>query len=858
MGRTLETPRSTSDERLDRLLDAVAATDDGEPAPREPDLAVGARVAHFEVRAVLGRGGMGVVYLARDERLDRDVALKVLGGASAREGARWREARAASAVPDGRVAHVFEVGEHDGRTFIAMERVPGTNLRVWLAAAPGARERNAVARELCGAVAALHRAGLAHCDLKPENVMIEPQGRVRLIDFGLARTGSGALAWAPAGGTRGYAAPEIAAGAIADVRSDVFSLGVMLDEVLPPGRSRRVRALLSGAVAHSPGDRPSSADLASALVARAPRATVAVLLAVTLAAMLAVAFASRPKPVRRVVAGPSKRLTAQRLDRPISDAAISRDGRWVAWADDGEGVYVAPQSDPAHPRHVDVGETLISISAAAQGWFMVSEAGEQRTVWTVAFDGTKPERWGSGRFRAPSLSPDGEHLVAVAPGDERLVFFKKGGEAPERELRVAPRHICVGLWSPDGRTLAVSETDPAGPQAIRLYDAETFELLDAVSSPRLAQFYSVPVLSWGPGGELLYGLSDAPGQGAGTSVMSSELTADRKLKAAVRLASFERQSLQALSVSATGALLTLRVDARTAAATASLTGDALQPVPLRFDHEYDTRFSSFGSDTSEVYGVVLRDALPTSFKSPLSPRRGEGQGEGRAPGGAATFSTPAWSSTELLRWQTESPQTEGELPWQLMRVSEKGEQAVALPFEVKEPLKAMQLPPRRAAVRCGAGRCVVAYSAGGELELFDLPESGSAVRAFGLTVPGDRTVAFDLSRDGAHVAAAVAERKLERFDAKGTREAEWISSELVWISSVACDAACEHVYFAGVTRQADRFVIIRSDWKSETVLASDGVTQFGDLSVSPDGTTLGLTVRTRDTDVWLNQLDAVP
>jgi hypothetical protein len=236
-------------------------------------LPAGARIGAFVVRESLGSGGMGVVYRARDERLGREVALKLLPPHLAVDPTRrarfLREARAAASVVHPNVAAVFELGESD-QPFIAMELVVGRTLRAALAA--GALPRSEVyriARAIAAGLSEAHARGLVHRDLKPENVMISNEGTPKIVDFGLARAAGSALD--PAGvtavqatltqsgfivGTPRYMAPEQATGGEVDARADVYAFGVLLAE------------MATGALLDPQAPAFRRAELASAAVAR--------------------------------------------------------------------------------------------------------------------------------------------------------------------------------------------------------------------------------------------------------------------------------------------------------------------------------------------------------------------------------------------------------------------------------------------------------------------------------------------------------------------------------------------------------------------------------------------------------------
>ena len=209
------------------------------------DFVHGTRVGRYEIRSLLGSGGMGDVYLARDADLERDVAIKVLRNrdASADRLKRFtQEAKAASALHHPNVAHVYEIGTQDDFRFIAMELVEGETLRMRIARGPlSAGDSIAIAIQAASALAAAHKHGIVHRDIKPENIIIGPDGHVKVLDFGLAKLSESRgpdaetlLKTSPgvAMGTLGYMAPEQIGGDEIGPAADVFSLGVVLFEML--------------------------------------------------------------------------------------------------------------------------------------------------------------------------------------------------------------------------------------------------------------------------------------------------------------------------------------------------------------------------------------------------------------------------------------------------------------------------------------------------------------------------------------------------------------------------------------------------------------------------------------------------
>jgi hypothetical protein len=195
-------------------------------------------IGRYEVRRLLGAGGMGQVYLAYDPTLDREVAVKLIGGELDNAGARRRlvqEARAAGRLRHPNIVTIFDAGEHEGNPYIAMEYVGGQTIRSLIAR----RDALTLGRRLdlmagaCAGLAHAHRANVIHLDIKPDNLMVDAHGVLKVVDFGIARVlQNEALLTANVAGTLRYMSPEqVTAGAL-DRRSDVFSLGCSLYELV--------------------------------------------------------------------------------------------------------------------------------------------------------------------------------------------------------------------------------------------------------------------------------------------------------------------------------------------------------------------------------------------------------------------------------------------------------------------------------------------------------------------------------------------------------------------------------------------------------------------------------------------------
>src|SRR5215469_14388208 len=201
----------------------------------------------FVIKTRLGGGGMGEVFLAEDRLLKRRVAMKAIRPEHSQDTERRRrlcqEAEQASQLDDEHIARIYDIAEHDGQLFVIMEYVEGQTLRAKVREPMATDEFFSIAEQCLGGLAAAHRRGILHCDLKPENLMITPGGQLKILDFGLARRvttqvtteetrDSEELSTPVRGGTFAYMAPEVLLGEEPDQRSDIFSIGVVLYEAL--------------------------------------------------------------------------------------------------------------------------------------------------------------------------------------------------------------------------------------------------------------------------------------------------------------------------------------------------------------------------------------------------------------------------------------------------------------------------------------------------------------------------------------------------------------------------------------------------------------------------------------------------
>jgi Tol biopolymer transport system component len=422
------------------------------------DLQPGTAIGPYRISREIGRGGMGVVYLAEDPRLDREVAIKVLPAHLAEDRGRLErfenEARTLAQVNHPNVAGILGLEEKDGQRFLILEYVPGESLADRLERGPlGLDEALEVCTRIAAGVEAAHDAGVIHRDLKPDNVRITPEGEVKILDFGLARTDDGVSSTSgdPASadmatvatperqsltmpgailGTAAYMSPEQARGRRVDKRTDIWSFGVVLYECLA-GAGPFVGETVSdsiGAILHKDVD-----------LDRLPKDT--------------------PPMVRHVISRCLARDKTRRY-RDIGDVRLD-----LTLPADGVGAAAAPAARRLTGPSLALA-LVLAVAAGAAAWILKPQPAPQaRPVVNTEIALPAGERLAHIYRPGLSLSPDGR-LLAFFTGEPDSSFFRgRVGLGKTLMLRRLDESEAVAIarleqfaleptFSPDGRWIA--------------------------------------------------------------------------------------------------------------------------------------------------------------------------------------------------------------------------------------------------------------------------------------------------------------------------------------------------------------------------------------------------------------------
>ncbi len=427
----------------------------------------GTVIGPYEVVALLGAGGMGQVYRARDPRLNRLVALKVLSssiGADAERRRRFvQEAQLASSLQHPNIVTVFDIGTAGEIEYLAMELVSGRPLAEAIPAG-GLRVPEALrlASQIADALSAAHAAGIVHRDLKPGNIMVTPEGRIKILDFGLAtlterglvsgndetreqpklvETSAGTIL-----GTMAYMSPEQAEGKPVDARSDLFSFGAILYEMVSGQRAFR-------------GD--SAAATLAAVIALDP-------------APIATLAAGLPAPLEKVISRCLKKDVARRAQH-ASDVKLALDEIQEDSAIRSAATPAAVATGAASPPAVRAPRRWMGLAAVGLGAVGAVVAawlwGGRPAPPPASFE-TVPLTTLQGSEMQPTFSPDGTQVA--------FLWQRVRGQAPDVYVQVigssgSPHRVTTDenghtlpSWSPDGRLLAVWHAPRAEPTKLVL------------------------------------------------------------------------------------------------------------------------------------------------------------------------------------------------------------------------------------------------------------------------------------------------------------------------------------------------------------------------------------------------------
>ena len=529
----------------------------------------GATIGHFDILGKLGSGGMGVVFEALDRRLGRTVALKFLPPSVASDAKALdrfeREARAASALSHPNICTIYSIQDAGGHLFIEMERLDGQTLRERIAGKPLDRDVAVLlALQIVDGLEAAHAKGIVHRDLKPANIFCTARGTAKILDFGIAKLESVSDETGTVIGTDGYMSPEQAAGESVDSRTDLFSFGALLYEMVT-GRAvfqRTASASIRDAILNDEPIPPRSLNSAipaalERIILRSLRKNreqryqraseiradlerlqqharrrhrdrlAAVVLLVILAAGLALYYSLHE--AGDVFANVRVRqLTHNTSENSVQSGAISPDGRFVAYSD-GRGIHVQSMATGEARMVPDSANLPNDVTwDLAPGWladgsgFVVNLLPgndiARSSVWLVG--ASEPPRKIRDHARALCVSPDGSWIAFAAEGsrsDYRSIWLvdQRGQGAHEFFRADADSSIADLSWSPDGRRVVYLRTYPTG----RTAAIETRDLVGSPASTILqsgdAEAVHGPV--WVPDGRLLYSLEpSAIGMGAGT------------------------------------------------------------------------------------------------------------------------------------------------------------------------------------------------------------------------------------------------------------------------------------------------------------------------------------------------------
>jgi len=458
-------------------------------------ITAGSRLGPFEISARIGAGGMGEVWAATDTRLDRKVAIKVLPEEVADDPERLRrfeqEARAAGAISHPNLVTIFDIGSDEGTAYVVMELLEGETLREKIADGRGGsgipvRKVVEYSTQIANGLSAAHDKGIVHRDLKPENVFVTEDGRVKILDFGLAkvtaevdeagaddRTMQRGTSPGTVLGTAGYMAPEQVRGRAVDARTDIFALGVVMYEMLAGQRAFRGDSAADLMSAILKEDPPSLEDLPTPVpqgIERVVRRCIEKAPAERFQSAHDIAFAldavSGTSSQRALVEIPSEKRQARTIAivAALLVASCAITGT-IAWRVARRGIpatttATAAKVSVASPRSFTqltfgTAEELPSLSPDGKTFAFTGWVDERSDVYVQRADGRNAinlTKDASADSFQPAFSPDGNQIAFRSARDGGGIFVM--GATGESVRRLSD----VGFnpsWSPDGKEIAV-------------------------------------------------------------------------------------------------------------------------------------------------------------------------------------------------------------------------------------------------------------------------------------------------------------------------------------------------------------------------------------------------------------------
>ncbi len=514
-----------------------------------PGALLGKQLGHYEVLSFIGAGGMGEIYAARDPRLGRKVAIKLLPAAVSRDADRLRrfeqEARAVGMLNHPNILTIHDIGEYDGAPYIVSELLEGETLRERMKDGPLAPSRVVdLALQITRGLAAAHDRGIVHRDLKPENLFVNNDGRMKVLDFGLAKLTQPRFSGTDANGqglpivrtspglvmgTIGYMAPEQLRGEEADHRADIFALGVILYEMLAGARpfagasaAETMSAILKEETPKLPSQIGTQSPGLERVVHRClekkeqHRFQSASDLGFALEGLTSMALSP---------SGPRQRTIE---DTPTSPLRINGNGQnrgergrigmmgKVGWVVAGLFMLATIGLTIAYLRRPVLFTRIVPFTSfpgqksrpvfspdgnqIAFSWD--GATGDDPSIYVKLIDAGTPLRLTSlngDRESDLSWSPDGRSVAFVRRSGGGGIFAVPALGGPERKLT-----DLVGsfAWSPDGKSLAIAKRDaPENPLSISLVSLETGETRGLTTPPPLSSGDSSP--AWSPDGQAI-------------------------------------------------------------------------------------------------------------------------------------------------------------------------------------------------------------------------------------------------------------------------------------------------------------------------------------------------------------------